>query len=324
MAVNVRFFRLRGWTKIAVLATTDAIGQDGERGIDAALALAENKSMSLVAREHFNATDLSVTAQISRIKASGAQAVIAYAVGTPMGTVFRGMSDGGLNIPTAVLGGNLIYPFMKQYQSILPAQFMAAAIPCVAGDALPSGPVKNAVLAYQAAFKSIGIRADTSEVLAWDAGWIIINAYRKIGAGATAAQINKYVSDLDGFGAETRSVAGGNESIDYGDAATFHHRERVLERTVESLVAFYRSESIGSKGARQSGNIYCRLPNSLTDPPSLYRPTASLGNALLMYFIVKVGTVVCDDDQQRRLGMNCRPDRAGSHQKVAVPQHGER
>ncbi len=39
VAAVVRYYRMKGWTKIAVLDTTDASGQDGDRSIDAVLNL---------------------------------------------------------------------------------------------------------------------------------------------------------------------------------------------------------------------------------------------------------------------------------------------
>ena len=47
-----------------MITSTDASGQDGERGVDAALADPANKDMTLVTREHYAAADLSVAAQI--------------------------------------------------------------------------------------------------------------------------------------------------------------------------------------------------------------------------------------------------------------------
>ena len=52
LAVNLRYFRGRGWTKLALITTTDASGQDGDRGMDAALSAPENKGLTLVAHEH--------------------------------------------------------------------------------------------------------------------------------------------------------------------------------------------------------------------------------------------------------------------------------
>ncbi len=71
-AAVVRYYRMMGWTKIALLSTTDASGQDGDHAIDQVLARPENKDVKKVIQEHFNPTDLSVAAQIENIKASGA------------------------------------------------------------------------------------------------------------------------------------------------------------------------------------------------------------------------------------------------------------
>src|SRR5579875_585509 len=40
----IRYFRMKGWTKIALMFSTDASGQDAERGIKGILALPENKA----------------------------------------------------------------------------------------------------------------------------------------------------------------------------------------------------------------------------------------------------------------------------------------
>jgi branched-chain amino acid transport system substrate-binding protein len=73
--VGLRYLRERGLKKIAILTTTDASGKDGERNVDLALALPENRDVTVVAREYFTPGDVSVAAQVAKIKASGAQAV---------------------------------------------------------------------------------------------------------------------------------------------------------------------------------------------------------------------------------------------------------
>ncbi len=54
-----RFFRLKGWTKLALITSSDASGQEADRAIGAVLALPENKSLELVQHVHFNPTDIS-------------------------------------------------------------------------------------------------------------------------------------------------------------------------------------------------------------------------------------------------------------------------
>ena len=84
------------------------------------VARPENKDVKLVAREHFNPTDISVAAQIERIKASGAQAIVAGVTGTPAATVFKGMVQAGLDIPIAPTSGNEVFAQLDQWSDFLP------------------------------------------------------------------------------------------------------------------------------------------------------------------------------------------------------------
>lgn len=200
IATNLRYFRLRGLKKIAILASTDASGQDGERAIDAGLAAPDNKEMTVVAREHYGVSDLSVVAQLSRIKDSGAQALIAWGTGTPIGTVFRGLNDVGLSIPVGISASNLTYAQMKQFASIVPAGMVSASPPSgTVPEAIPNGPLRNAVRTYIDAFKAIGVQADISQAISWDPGLIVVDALKKLGPNATAGQLKEYLSNLRGW-----------------------------------------------------------------------------------------------------------------------------
>ena len=116
----VRYFRLRGLTKIAFISSTDASGQDAERGFDEVLKLPENASLQVVERQRFNPTDVSVSAQIERIKAANPQALIAWSTGAPIATVFKAVLEAGLNVPVGTTNGNQTYAQMTQYKDFLP------------------------------------------------------------------------------------------------------------------------------------------------------------------------------------------------------------
>ena len=73
--------------------STDATGQDGDRAIDRALALPDLKDMTIVARGHFNPSDVTVLAQLERIKAAEPQAMISWTTGAAMGTLMKGMAQ---------------------------------------------------------------------------------------------------------------------------------------------------------------------------------------------------------------------------------------
>ena len=191
------YFRARGLRKIALITSSDATGQDAERGIDATYT--PQSGMDVVAHEHFNTTDVSVAAQMAHIKASGAQAMIAWSTGTPIATILRGAQDAGIDLPTMISNGNLTFAQMHAYASFMPKELLFTAMAPIAPDAIPNGPVKRKATEYINAFLATGTRPDTGFLAAWDPAVLVIEAYRKLGVNATAAQIRDYIDGLRGW-----------------------------------------------------------------------------------------------------------------------------
>jgi branched-chain amino acid transport system substrate-binding protein len=197
---QIRFFREKGWTRLAIIVTTDATGQDAENGIKEKLAQPENKDMQLVSLQHFNGTDLTVDAQIQAIKASGAQCLIAWSTGTPIATVFRSIKNAGLDIPTATTGGNQTYQQMAQYKDFLPNQLYIPSPGWVVRDGSVLGPefIKTHNVFYNA-YSAVGKRPDVSAELAWDPAMIVVGALRKLGTDVTASKLHDYMEHLDHY-----------------------------------------------------------------------------------------------------------------------------
>lgn len=200
LQTTVRYFHALGLTKLALIATTDATGQDGERTLDAALTAREVQGMTIVAREHFNVTDISVAAQMAHLKASGAQALIAWATLTPLGTVLRGANEAGLDLPIATTNANASAAQLKGYASFIPKTLLIAAMFNQVPDQVPNGPIKRKVDQFYGDYKALlGFAPEGSANLAWDSTYIVLEAIKKIGPGATARQIHDYIEGLHGW-----------------------------------------------------------------------------------------------------------------------------
>ena len=196
----IRYYRLRGWTKIALLTSTDATGQDAERGIHEILAEPENKAVTLVENQHFNPTDVSVSAQIERIKGAEPQALIAWTTGAPVGTVFKGIVQAGLDIPVATTNGNMTHVQMTQYAGFLPKQLYIPSSEWPEhgpGQALDPA-VETAQRQFFGAFKAANILPDVGATLAWDPAMIIVDGLRKMDK-ATSAQLRDHIQRLKGY-----------------------------------------------------------------------------------------------------------------------------
>jgi branched-chain amino acid transport system substrate-binding protein len=208
--VTLHYFRQRGWKRLAFITSTDASGQDGERAFDEALTAPENHDLVAVAKEHYGTTDLSVTAQITRIKAAAPQAVFAWGTGTPLQTVLRGINDAGLGIPVSISSSNLIYDEMRQFDSVLPKELYVSALPFVVPAQLPKGVLQQTVQSFNDAFKPLGTQPGIGQAIAWDSELIVTEALRKIGVRATATQLRDNIETLHDF-------AGVNGYYDFRD-----------------------------------------------------------------------------------------------------------
>lgn len=194
------YVKRRGWKRIAFIFSTDSSGIDGEKVITCAFAAPEMKDVTITTIEHFAVNDLSVAAQIARVKSSGAEALYVWASGTPSQTVMRGIQDAGLDVPIMTSYSNATARQMAAYKGYLPKELLTPGLPSmVPPDQLAPGQLRDAVTQYYNAFKAVGQRPDVIQTTAWDAAYLIVGALRKLGPNATAAQVREYIANLRGW-----------------------------------------------------------------------------------------------------------------------------
>ncbi len=195
---TVRFFREKGWKKFGLLASQDASGQDGVTNVAEALKLPENGGMQLVDTERYAASDVSATAQLTRIKAAGPQALIIWAPGTPFATALRAVQDVGLDVPIVTTSANQVAKQLEQYSAFMPKELYFTGVTYAAGIA-QNAQVKHQQDVYNAAMKAAGVETDLQSGMTWDAGLITVDALRKLGPAATGAQIRDYIAALKNY-----------------------------------------------------------------------------------------------------------------------------
>jgi branched-chain amino acid transport system substrate-binding protein len=199
LAASIHYFRQRGLKRIAIITSTDASGQDADTTIAGAMALPENSGVLAIDKEHFNVTDLSVQAQIERIKTFNPQVLIAWTTGTPFATILRAVNDAGMTIPVYTNAGNLTYAQMAAYKSFLPKDLYFPAVACVVPDGITDPAVKAATAAYFDALKDVGVKPEYIQSVAYDPALLVVNALRALGPNATAAKIRDYINNTTTF-----------------------------------------------------------------------------------------------------------------------------
>jgi branched-chain amino acid transport system substrate-binding protein len=199
LAASIHYFRKRGFSRFGIITSTDASGQDADVTIAGAMAVPENAGALDVVHEHFNVTDLSVTAQIERIKAANPQVLIAWTTGTPFGTVLRAVNDTGLNVPVYTNAGNLTYGQMAQYKDFMPKELDFPAVACVVPDGITDSAVKAATNSYYDALRDIGVKPEYIQSVAYDPALLVVAAYRALGPNPTAVRLRDYLNNLTNF-----------------------------------------------------------------------------------------------------------------------------
>jgi branched-chain amino acid transport system substrate-binding protein len=200
------YFRDKGWKRIALITTTDSSGQDAEGSITSLFKEPAFKDMELVANAHFAPSDVSVAAQIETMHAGNPQAIVSWATTAAGATVFRGLKQAGMDLPTASAGSNMTVQQMTDYAPFLPSLVLFGVGEWAAnGDQRLSVPPE--ILAEQkkffSAMKTVGIYPGTGEEVGWEPIHVIADALNKLPAGADAAQLRDFLVSWQGHvGAE--------------------------------------------------------------------------------------------------------------------------
>jgi branched-chain amino acid transport system substrate-binding protein len=192
----MRYFRSQGYTRIAFMTSTDASGQDAEKALDEVSKLPENASLQVVERQRFNPTDVSVSAQIERIKSANPQAFVGWSTGAPIAAVFKAVLQIGLDVPFVTTNGNQTVSEMQRYKDFLPKQLFVTSslFPKHEGLYKLDPRVEAEQQKLYSAFAAADIKVDNQAAAAWDPANIIIGALRKLGTKATAEQVHAYIA----------------------------------------------------------------------------------------------------------------------------------
>jgi len=198
--VTARYAKKRGWKKMAFIFPTDSTGIDGEKVVTLTFAAPENKDLSIIDIEHFAPTDISVAAQLAKIKAAGPDALFVWGSGTPAITAIRGIGDAGIEIPILTAYSNATPAQMNALKGHVPKEFLIPGIPSmVPVDQLPRGPLRDRITSRNREFEAAGVPPEALQTTGWDAGLLVVDALRHVGPTASAAQVREYLAGLSGF-----------------------------------------------------------------------------------------------------------------------------
>lgn len=199
VGIGVRYFHENKLNRVAFIKANDATGQVVESAFNSAASDLASKGVSTVDRETFGVTDVSVSAQVARLKAANPQAIYSSATGTPFGTLLHGLHDAGVDVPLYTNNSNTTLDQMAQYKDILPTRVCSSGMIGMTPGSVGPGPVRDAQTKFYNAFKAAHIEPTAGHNLSWDATLIVVDAFRKLGLDASASQLRSFISGLHGW-----------------------------------------------------------------------------------------------------------------------------
>jgi len=185
----------KGIKKIAILSGTTGFGAQGRKQL---LKLAPDWGMEVVADETYGPKDTNMIPQLTKIKASGAEAIVNWSIVPAQAIVCKNMKQLGMEIPLYQSHG---FGNIK-YVEAAGSAAEGTIFPCgrlLAVDSLSDKHPQKKVLSeykkdYEKEFKD---NVSTFGGHAYDALWLVVDALKEV--GPDRSKIRDYLESKKGF-----------------------------------------------------------------------------------------------------------------------------
>jgi branched-chain amino acid transport system substrate-binding protein len=191
---QVRYVKEQGINKIASLYVNNAYGEDGRNAIEQA---AEELGVEIVLEETFEASDTDMTAQLTKINASEAEALLVTGLPPAASILTKQFRELGMDMPLVHNHGIGMKPFIDLAG---PENAEGVVFPIgklVAVDALEDGDPQKAVLQqFISEYEEYtGEPASTFAGHAWDGVHMALNAIESMPAGLSLEEQRAFLRD---------------------------------------------------------------------------------------------------------------------------------
>jgi len=190
---QVRYLKAKRYTKVASLYLNNAFGDDSRKAL---AALSKDAAIEIVYEDKFEAADKDMTPQLTKVKASGAQALIVHAIPPGASIITKQFRDLGLTIPLIHNHGVGNKPFIDLAGGAADGVIFPIGKMLVAESLLDADPQKKVLLDFVAWYeKGTGKPRNTFAGHAWDALQMSFMAFAKVSPGAPLDQARARIRD---------------------------------------------------------------------------------------------------------------------------------
>lgn len=197
---NFEHMKSKGITKVGLLNGSDGYGQSGR---EQSIKAAKEVGMQVVADEVYAPTDSDMTAQLTKIRNAGAQAVLNFGAGAGPSIIARNFRQLGLEMPLYLSPAVASKIFLETTGTAAEGVFVPV-ISVLVADKLPdSNPQKKVALEYKKIYEeATKLPASFGGAVAYDAVMILTAAMERAidkGGKITPAAIRDEIEKTNGL-----------------------------------------------------------------------------------------------------------------------------
>jgi len=175
-------------TKLGLLYASDSFGKDGAMWLE---KMAPDYGITLVAKESFGPKDTDMTAQLTKIKNAGPEAIICWTIGPAGAIVAKNKAQLGINIPLFQCHGQPGPEYIQLAGKASEGDRMPSTKLMVAADLPDTDAQKKVIQNFIQLYTDVyhfdkQFPINTHSGYAWDAISIVANAMRKAGTDPKA------------------------------------------------------------------------------------------------------------------------------------------
>ena len=199
---QVRYAQASGYTRIANFYVNNAYGEDGASAIQDA---AREAGLEIILNETFDAADTDMTAQLTKLRASGAEALLVTAIPPAAAILTKQFREMGLTIPIIHNHGVGMRPFIDLCGAAVAEGVVFPMGKMVAPSALPDDdPQKQVLLDFVREYEAFsGKSASTFAGHAWDAIQFVLKGLESLPDGLALqeqrSRLRDTIESIQGF-----------------------------------------------------------------------------------------------------------------------------
>jgi branched-chain amino acid transport system substrate-binding protein len=181
------YLKEKGLTRIALLSAADGFGKDGARWME---KLAPEYGIEIIANESFGTRDTDMTAQLTKVKNTNPQAIIAWTIGPAGSIIAKNKVQLGIDLPLFQCHGLPDPKYVELAGAASEGDRMPATKLMIVNELPDSDPQKEVIEEFVKLYTEKGydkqFPINTHSGYAWDAIMMVANAMKKVGTDKEA------------------------------------------------------------------------------------------------------------------------------------------